>query len=661
MSKRNIFILLFLVATSAVWSQSLLMQGHQALSRDRYDRAIGFYRQALEQGTGFVSLEEIIEVLEIRKSLGEIEPEYVQKICAIYVTEINVEDDSGKTQRTRDITMQQKQVIELYQNLLTKIVEGFSAGAFSLEWDSVDAKSTYHEGQKLNAYNPDVLDLERFFFDKIDDFDTFITFSNAVRPPMGLARTYPYVNGAIYSPPRGMANVVPYSFTTLLHEYFHTIEWVSGGLGGPAHGWNEEGRDSYPDWGGETEFGYYRWHFDETLPTIGWEKLIHRRRWKPLENRSARELNRVLAAYRRIPLEDRQEVNGMLKLAGEEDDLGKATAMYEQALELSPYHPALLERLIRSYRFLETDGDALDSVLSRYNTVQSLSAFVPFEEDGWDTGTYQGAWNPAVVSSDEQVLEWTIDHLPPNPADYILEFRFTNGWARLDVSWVGLYENGVEISRDDHKGFSGKTSDANRYRLSFPVEDPTATYTLRAAVRAGGGGNSNGFLLLSPSVASAASDGEPFYEVPGTAYLLPETLEVFAAPAAESVGGTATSLTIAEDDSIIGTWTPRTITEDGSVHEWDLAGFLSGDGTYVVEFLYTKGWKAVEIAWAALCEDGAEVTRDTHDGWSGSKKENIDYVLRLDQYNPDASYTLKARLKGVTGTDSNGEVRVRKE
>lgn len=106
-------------------------------------------------------------------------------------------------------------------------------------------------------------------------------------------------------------------------------------------------------------------------------------------------------------------------------------------------------------------------------------------------------------------------------------------------------------------------------------------------------------------------------------------------------------------------WTPDMMSEDGRVLDWNLDGHLDGAGDYEFIFYYTRGACAVEIEWAALLEDGTEISRDTHLGWSGANKRDILYRLSVEEFDPTKSYTLRARLVSKGGTDSTGDVRIR--
>ncbi len=77
--------------------------------------------------------------------------------------------------------------------------------------------------------------------------------------------------------------------------------------------------------------------------------------------------------------------------------------------------------------------------------------------------------------------------------------------------------------------------------------------------------------------------------------------------------------------------------------------------------LYLKGEHGVAIDWVALLEDGKEIARDTHHGWSGYGKDNIVYTLQVPARKPDAVYTIKAGIDCHLGTDSTGDVLIRKQ
>ncbi|MBN1900876.1 beta-N-acetylhexosaminidase [Candidatus Sumerlaeota bacterium] len=118
---------------------------------------------------------------------------------------------------------------------------------------------------------------------------------------------------------------------------------------------------------------------------------------------------------------------------------------------------------------------------------------------------------------------------------------------------------------------------------------------------------------------------------------------------------------IIRNSTVIGEWKSEQMKQEGVEMEWDISSFIKDSGKFNIIFYYTKGQSAVEIAWAALFEDGKEIARDTHDGWSGGNKRDIIYAFDLSQYKTGARYTLKARLTPNGNTDSNGEVRIQRD
>ena len=71
--------------------------------------------------------------------------------------------------------------------------------------------------------------------------------------------------------------------------------------------------------------------------------------------------------------------------------------------------------------------------------------------------------------------------------------------------------------------------------------------------------------------------------------------------------------------------------------------------------LYTSGWKALDIAWVSLWQNNKQVAIDEHFGFSGTKKRKIVYTLAVPE-SLKGSFTIKAKVKGDNGTDSNGRV-----
>lgn len=109
----------------------------------------------------------------------------------------------------------------------------------------------------------------------------------------------------------------------------------------------------------------------------------------------------------------------------------------------------------------------------------------------------------------------------------------------------------------------------------------------------------------------------------------------------------------------IDIWTPERTPADWEDVTFSMDGQVTSAGTYEIAFVYENGAHAIDIAEVALLEDGKEVAVDTHTGFSGNRMTGIVYTLKLDNHRPGTDYTLRARIKGNGGTDSQGEVKLR--
>ncbi len=119
--------------------------------------------------------------------------------------------------------------------------------------------------------------------------------------------------------------------------------------------------------------------------------------------------------------------------------------------------------------------------------------------------------------------------------------------------------------------------------------------------------------------------------------------------------------TLGGPGTLMGRWQPADLTADAVTLEWDASALIKEAGAQEVILLYTKGQDGVSTKWAALLEDGKEITRDTHLGWTGAAKSNFVYTLPLAERKPGASYSIKAGIDCHQGRDSAGDVFLRKQ
>ena len=104
----------------------------------------------------------------------------------------------------------------------------------------------------------------------------------------------------------------------------------------------------------------------------------------------------------------------------------------------------------------------------------------------------------------------------------------------------------------------------------------------------------------------------------------------------------------------IGTWAPAQTPATYFTLTWNITWNVTKAGEIDVSFCWKSGADGLDIAWVALLENGVEIDRDTHAGFTGSGPTKPAYILHLPALRPGATYTLAASVEGRGGTDSTG-------
>ncbi|MGI8907718.1 MAG: beta-N-acetylhexosaminidase [Candidatus Sumerlaeaceae bacterium] len=111
---------------------------------------------------------------------------------------------------------------------------------------------------------------------------------------------------------------------------------------------------------------------------------------------------------------------------------------------------------------------------------------------------------------------------------------------------------------------------------------------------------------------------------------------------------------------VIGKWSADQMKEAGTELEWDVTEQIKSAGKYEAIPWYSKGHAALEFEWMALLQNGTEVGRDTHVGWSGADKRDLVYRFEVKKAAPGTRFTLKGFAKPMGSTESFGDVYFRK-
>jgi len=103
-----------------------------------------------------------------------------------------------------------------------------------------------------------------------------------------------------------------------------------------------------------------------------------------------------------------------------------------------------------------------------------------------------GNWSSANVSEDWKEVEWVISPTQLKSMKGVA-FVYTQGNHRLDISEVSVVADGKVVAADKHTGFAGTPSERNWYFFAIPSSvKGNNGCSIRAKVRAGGGGDSRG-------------------------------------------------------------------------------------------------------------------------------------------------------------------------
>lgn len=146
---------------------------------------------------------------------------------------------------------------------------------------------------------------------------------------------------------------------------------------------------------------------------------------------------------------------------------------------------------------------------------------------------------------------------------------------------------------------------------------------------------------------------------------------------AQDVGKTLAALGIEDPGPMLfGCEVGRWATDDFEPNEdisktLDVSAWIDGPGAYAVEFAHTGGYNGLRMHRAALVNLDAEpakiISSDKHEGVAKPEKEATEYVLKLDQHEPNARYGLTVDISGVRSSDKpenmrgcNGAVFLRK-
>ncbi len=388
--------------------------GSIALGKGDYVRAYGLYDTAdalrktvpaLAKDADWENISFIRDIARKRDALGSIKPEAVQNLLVLYYMDeaLPVTDSGGATRlMVNRLRQKDRDRSAIIQGVAARVIEVWSGGKLSLSyrrfqvpgilrgfysWSDSGSSFLYNEPYLYNV--SDEASQDKIMFDNLGWADSLVIYwdkrglDDEYFGFGGATTGYPVVPYQVKIPWRGFIEMPARlsgvgSFKFLLHEYFHTVEdaWSIW----PRHGFTDANRGSFPDWKGDDQLDYYRWHFATTIPAkiaamkaegnaVGWEEACFGLRY-PFAM-SADQFERNRAAIAKLSLKDRGAAYDLFNQAEalrKKGDAAGARKLYAQAGDLNPSYPELL----RAYGDLAVEGKDYEAAAKEYRAYLDL-------------------------------------------------------------------------------------------------------------------------------------------------------------------------------------------------------------------------------------------------------------------------------------------------
>ena len=413
-----------LAAEAAFWLGSIALgKGDYVEARRSYDAAdsLRMTNPRLAKEDDWQNITFIRNITTKRYALRDVKPEAVQNILVLYYNDdaFTVTESGGATRTVSNhLRQKDRDRSEIIQGVAARVVEAWSGGKLSLSFRRVPVPGVLQgfftwsdSGSDFRYCEPDLYrvsdeaaqnkimldnlgwaDSLMIYWDKRGLYEDNFGFG-------GATTSYPVIPYQVKIPWRGFVEMPSRlsgagSFKFLLHEYFHTVEdaWSIW----PRHGFTDGNRASFPDWKGDDQLDYYRWHFAVTIPAriaamvkdgdnSGWARSCFALRSPFVMGADQLDRNRVAIA--KLSLDDRASAYDLFKQAEElrnKGDAAQAQKLYSQVAKLNPSFP----ELHRVYGDLAADRKDYEGAAREYRSYLDL---VPSPDIAWSlAGIYDG-------------------------------------------------------------------------------------------------------------------------------------------------------------------------------------------------------------------------------------------------------------------------------
>ncbi|MCG8306813.1 MAG: family 20 glycosylhydrolase [Cytophagales bacterium] len=98
------------------------------------------------------------------------------------------------------------------------------------------------------------------------------------------------------------------------------------------------------------------------------------------------------------------------------------------------------------------------------------------------------------------------------------------------------------------------------------------------------------------------------------------------------------------------------VSEQPVEFERKATGKINKNGTYEVTFLYLDGESDIKVEGLAVYKNNRIFASDKRPGKCGKENRSSTYIFEVDNYETGAEYSIKTKIEGIGGNDSNGVI-----
>ncbi|HCL56290.1 MAG TPA: hypothetical protein DHW82_04685 [Spirochaetia bacterium] len=374
-------------------------KGHEAFAKLEYKKAIQFYTDVesfIDKNPKFKPYFDhhfrnfsMIEMVREREKLSDIRPLIEHKIGIFYIKHVDAEFE-GKKIKT-DFTGDLKETAELSQDVAKRLIEILSRGQMTLSFERIEIEGAFTdlslgyasvdgEEEDRGIVQAVVESIKPYpwqtMLESLSRYDTFVFYWNDNRlkvgekggaKALGGAARIPVVPFISYGPIRGRI-IISVSLAdrpgTFLHELFHTLEKCY--QINPIHGFWDSNRKNFPDWSGQGEFDYYRYHFQKILKKQGLQIFQFISRFPSSLTEPA--IKKIFELSSGLSYDNLKQAAQYFSEGAKIQVKNEAEAinLYQKTLDLNPYHTNALLRIAAYYHKKNEKDKAFEYSLRAY-------------------------------------------------------------------------------------------------------------------------------------------------------------------------------------------------------------------------------------------------------------------------------------------------------